>query len=397
MISLQYLEPSPQISLVSPASAADHLQQVCDLLQVDLIILGWDLPAPLVDACARVAAANKAQLYLWYPLLTGSTDAPPPGDWQTLNLEGMPIPGYLDMPEFTFICPNHPAALPWRLERLETSLDNTPFQGVFLDRIRYPSPAQGVDQFFGCFCPHCRQRAASEGLDLLAIQRRIRHLLAESERIPQLVQSLLDPSAPGAGVDKDLLEWFAFRCRSITRAVQAAADAARRQGRQVGLDCFAPCLAAMVGQDISALDQTCDWIKVMTYAHTYAPAGMPFEVLHLLDWLKENGLPIENTLPAWLARSLHFPLTLKIDDLQQRGVPAEAVRFDLERVLAAVEHPLFAGFELVDLPGITRLSSAQIVADLQVLKNLPLAGFTLCWDAWHIPLDWLKLVSFSLS
>ena len=36
-----------------------------------------------------------------------------------------------------------------------------PFDGVFLDKIRFPSIANGLQDLFSCFCPFCAQKAAS--------------------------------------------------------------------------------------------------------------------------------------------------------------------------------------------------------------------------------------------
>ena len=56
----------------------------------------------------------------------------------------------------------------------------------------------------------------------------------------------------------------------------------------VGLDCFSPMLMSMAGQDQHRLGKGVDWIKLMSYAHTLGPAGIPFELLALADWLVEH-------------------------------------------------------------------------------------------------------------
>ena len=41
----------------------------------------------------------------------------------------------------------------------------------------------------------------------------------------------------------------------------------------------------MVGQDLSGMSGIVDWIKLMTYAHTLGPAGIPFELSGLFHYL----------------------------------------------------------------------------------------------------------------
>ena len=58
---------------------------------------------------------------------------------------------------FRFVCPNNPAVRGrrCRLRRLACY----DFAGVFLDKIRFPSAANGVDEMLSCFCSHCRDEA----------------------------------------------------------------------------------------------------------------------------------------------------------------------------------------------------------------------------------------------
>ena len=78
--------------------------------------------------------------------------------------------------------------------------------------------------------------------------------------------------------EDQLDSYLRFRVDSISRIASEAADLARRAGLAVGLDCFSPVLTNAVAQDVAKLDGHCDWIKFMTYGHTLAPAGLPFEL-----------------------------------------------------------------------------------------------------------------------
>ena len=128
--------------------------------------------------------------------------------------------------------------------RLSAALDGGIYDGVFLDRIRFPAPFAGPEYELACFCEDCVQAAGEDGLDLAILQHQIRALMDEPRR---MVRALFrDESEP-------LSKLLEFRSRSITRTVAAAAAVGRQRGLAVGLDCFSPALARAVGQDLAAL------------------------------------------------------------------------------------------------------------------------------------------------
>jgi len=61
MIAVQYLEPGPETANISPAQAAERLQAAFDHLPIDLVILGWNLPPALLEACAQVTQQGHAR------------------------------------------------------------------------------------------------------------------------------------------------------------------------------------------------------------------------------------------------------------------------------------------------------------------------------------------------
>ena len=57
------------------------------------------------------------------------------------------------------------------------------FDGVFLDKFRFPSPANGLDEVLSCFCVHCRRSAATIGLDLGQVARYLQSLAEGSSSL----------------------------------------------------------------------------------------------------------------------------------------------------------------------------------------------------------------------
>lgn len=381
-IAVQYLETiDPREH--TPEAVRERLQAACDLLPVSMVLLGWKAPRRLVDVCAQITARHGARLFLWHPLLCeDSADFPLP-DRRTMGLSGESLPGYRDQPEFTFICPNQPAAREAALEHLEGSLRGSPFQGVFLDRIRFPSPAAARPEHLACFCSHCHAAASREDLDLDAIQSTLAGSLAQPEAGQAFVASLFNchPGRLSAGALDAFLD---FRQRSITRLVLEASGVATSLGMAVGLDCFSPCLTRMVGQDLAELNRSCEWIKIMTYTHTLAPAGLPFELLGLADWLVSHSRMTPRQALLCLADASGLPLPGNLSEIRADGLPAEAITAEIRLGRSLGVERLFAGAALVDLPGVNSASAGQHAADLTACRSAGADGWVLSWDLWHI-------------
>jgi hypothetical protein len=222
----------------------------------------------------------------------------------------------------------------------------------------------------------------------------VTELVTTPEGIEQFVHALFASySTVSLEPNAELLSKFLdFRCHSITRFVQQAAELAYSLDRAVGLDCFSPALTRMVGQDLGTLDRYCDWIKVMSYGHALAPAGIPFELLALANWLVDDKGFDETQALALLSRATHLPLPRNRIGLQKEGVPPAALKLEAQRARTAGVKIVLAGIELVEVEGITDLCPPQIEADLVAFREADVEGLALSWDLWEIPLEHLVRV-----
>jgi hypothetical protein len=377
-IAAQYLEYAPRDS--TPAEAGQRLRQAFELLPLSIVILGWGLPQPVEDAVAKECASHNAALYRWHPLLASDAGFALPPEWGPVNLHGEPMPGFKGLPEFTFMCPNRSDVQEWIAERIEVAAQRGVYQGLFFDRMRWPSPAENPERHLACFCKYCRRIASDSGLDLEAAGRRIRWYLAMRERARVLTQALFRP------VDDPLLEsLFKFRLKSITHTVQYAARLAQPHGLKVGLDCFSPTLTRMVGQDLPALDKSCDWIKLMTYPRVLGPAGLPFELRALSRWLIDKYNFDEMAASEIINKASSLPLS-------EGELDSQSLAHEIQGGRDAGVTKLFAGIALVELEGIHQLTLEQVEADLAVCHNLKVDGLVLSWDLWHIPDKYISAV-----
>ncbi len=394
MLAVQYLEPGPDVADLQPAQVRQTLKAAFERMPISCLILGWGLPQPLVDTCAQETAQAGAQLFLWYPLLAGQSGFAPRREWLAEGPDGEPVPGFRGLPEFTFLCPNRLAASEAVLDRFQHALRGGPYHGVFLDRIRYPSPATDPRRFLGCFCPDCRQAAGLEGLDLEQVRKGIGLLTDSREGLRAFVRVLFGAKAE-VPFDRDLeplRRFLEFRMLSVTGFVRAASDIASREGLDVGLDCFSPALAAMVGQDLVALDRCASWIKIMVYGHSLGPAGIPFELSAMVDWATRQGLACPEEVLDWLRQATHLTLPATLDALRGHGLPPEALADEVRRGRAAGIRKLLAGIELVDLEGVTSLHRDQIIADLAAVRGAKPDGLVISWDLRRIRPERLDLV-----
>jgi hypothetical protein len=378
IIAAQYLEYAPPNA--TPAKVRERLRQAFELLPISIVILGWELPRRIEAAVAEEAARHNAALYRWHPLLASDAGFALPDEWQTINLHGEPVPGFKGLPEFTFICPNRTDVQEWIAERIEVAAQRGIYQGLFFDRMRFPSPAENPERHLACFCKYCRRIASDSALDLEVVRRQIESLLTGADRAQLFTQTLFSPT------DNSLLEsFFTFRFNSITRIIQYAVKLVRSHGLNIGLDCFSPTLTRMVGQNLSALNDACEWIKLMTYPRVFGPAGLPFELRALSNWLTTRFRINEVEAVKIISDASGLSFSAK-------GLNSESIAHEIQRGRAAGISNLFAGIALVEIEEIHMPSLEQIRSDIVASRDAGADGLVLSWDLWHIKPEYLSAI-----
>jgi hypothetical protein len=393
-IAIQYLESRPELAARPVDAVRQRLRIAGERLPISNILIGWHLPHHLLEACHQETGKLGAKFYRWHPLLTGDGTFYPCPEWRVIGLNGEPIAGFQDMPEFTFVCPNRPAAAEAVLRRVDEIISSGDYDGVFLDRIRFPSPASNPAAALGCFCKSCQQAATQKDLDLAEIRTTLQEWVKKPSGRCDLVRILLKPpeTQPDTQQAQALQTFIKFRSESITAFVSKVVDQFHANGLLVGLDCFSPMLAPMVGQDLSALGKPVDWVKLMSYAHTLGPAGLPFELLELAEWLTAQA--DLNTIEAmqFLINAVNLPLPNDPTTLRRKGLSSQALQLEVKRGLDQIDTPVLFGVELVEIEGVAELDSLQIREDLSAVHAMQPAGLALSWDLWDMPLERLDLV-----
>jgi len=375
----QYLENKP--ADITPKDARERLHRAFDILPLETILLGWNLPAQFEETIAEECIENDAQLYRWHPILTGSAETP--AFMRTVNQYGRTINGYQGKSEFTFLCPNRPDVQESIFKEIESIIQRGLFKGLFLDRIRFPSPTFSLDKDLACFCEHCQLAAVKFNLDLQAVRKQIKEFLSRPGGRAQLFRCFFKNQL----VDNPIINFLNFRGSSITNLVASISKRLRVNGLNTALDCFSPSLTRLVGQDLTELVPHSVWIKIMTYPRTYGPAGLPFELINLLNWLEceEPGSGIST-----LRKVVDLKVPSKRKQLDEIGLPSLVISNEIKLAKKMGLNEVFAGIALVQLPGINLISSDQVCADLQAARMAD--GVVLSWDLWHITDEVLNII-----
>ena len=259
-----------------------RLEKLFRRLPVRGVIYGWGKTDGLFERILEVTRRHGAEAWLWLPVFADIRD---PAHADPMALFGTENAGNVRTSpgeEFHFVCPASEKNRNQVMEAYEALTAGCGPDGVFLDRIRYPSAVRGAVYFYGCRCGICRERLNAAGMDPEAFRRRI----GPAESLDGILPERLENGRYHYR-DPDPERLSAVKRSTITEAVARYSEAFHRRGIRIGVDTFAPALADLVGQDLHALMPMVDMMKPMMYFRTLAPAGIPCET-------QAYGKPLSN-------------------------------------------------------------------------------------------------------
>ena len=384
---------------LDPLSMVETVRRVLEEIDLDLLIVGFrEAPEVFRKFCG--SDRPVAEAFLWYGALSdieGMEDSDLVVNWRgerSRGWRGWAENGGGVEETFRFVCANNPAAREKTVRRLRELLARYDFAGVFLDKIRLPSPANGVDETLSCFCGHCRDAARDVGLDLDSV-------------IKVLADGAIDPRASPPETRDEASSWLEelvagnpilshflrFRFDSVTALVAALAEDARRMGRKVSLDLFSPCLAPLVGQDYRRLKRHCDWAKPMTYRLAQGPAGLRLEIPALVGGVASRFGLDEARIMEWSARHAAFDRDMLLET-RERAVPISFIQAEIDAAVRALAPaPVYFGLELVRQPGVIDVDPAHVVDMVKAGSAANAAGLVISWDLMHAPIDCVRALA----
>ena len=259
-------------SLADPQSIIAKLTKAYEAGKLAGVLCGWTKDKTFYQTLGEQLHKWGVPMYLKIAVfseLAGYKEFDPMFDYY-----GKPMKPYILNPEeaFEFRCPTSIRNRGVLMEIFNESFSNLPFDGIFLDRIRYSSFLSGVAGIGGCFCPECVKRYEAAGIPVDELRKRLIQL--ESKKDLQL-----HAYENGKWILEDplLQAFFDVKCQIITEALTEYAAYFHERGMKIGFDLFAPAFGYFCGQNAQKLRQVADFVKPMMYRHTDAPAGLPFE------------------------------------------------------------------------------------------------------------------------
>ncbi len=378
--------------MLQPARVRNYLSEIIREAPVDILILGWDEKSALFQSLTSQKERLTGQVFLWYPVLSDYPEFNPRHFVVNINNDKSKGWGGYAGTEinetFRQACPNNPEAVTtslWHLERLLMKYD---FDGVFIDKIRFPSIANGFQDVLSCFCPYCIESAGKAGLDLNEVRRVLEREITGKQ------PGNLEPVPPGANWlehftanDPILRQFINFRVQSINQLVEKTANLAARLNKKMSLDVFSPCLATFVGQDYGSMAKHAAWIKPMIYRFGSGPSSLRSEIPALIH---ESSTYFKLGLDEVYRRVAPLIEGLQGVELSQveKTAPLSLIKSEVMQARALLtEAPLYLGLETVRIPGKMEIRPEHVREVLAIGADVGVDGYVLSWDLNHTPLD----------
>lgn len=377
---------------LSPRGVAGYVAKIAKEAPLDILVVGWQERPELYRTLTSPESRPSPEVFLWHPLLSDYPGFDPSHlvvDSSFARCKGWSgYEGTGVAETFKQACPNNPQAVSTSLAYLEKCITAYAFDGVFLDKIRFPSAANGLQDVFSCFCPFCSEKAAQTGLDLnevrAALDGRVANKATASVvKIPRGARWL---EALVAG--QPLLQRFIrFRADSISELIATVSRRMRTIGKRVSLDVFSPILAPLVGQDFSALAPQADWVKPMIYRFGRGPSSLRTELPSLLRDLGSYLGYSETAAMNWAAAHAEGLEGQTVEQIEEIA-PLSLIREETGRALSLFGGtPLYLGLETVSIKGLMEVTPRNVEEILEIGSEAGVQGFVLSWDLLHTPVE----------
>ena len=393
----------PNNSLYKNDKLKKKLATAKETLDLDALMIWSDLNKKDLDFVKKICKDFRIKTYLWYPILADILGFKIEQEQSVETFDR--LHGYgknscwdklgEGKEDFFFLCPNDEKNIKQIFNQYQNKIIESDFDGVFLDRIRFPSPSNGFEVLFSCFCKSCLNKFYNNyGEDLKDYRNQAKTVFKNFKTIDinylQTCQSFSDII-----IRDGLKKFYDFRKQNIYQVLKMFADKAKQMGKLVGVDLFAPSLAPLVSQDYQLLAKTCDWIKPMIYCHTSSPAGLPLELFCFIRAILDiNPALNESQLIREISRIIGVDLPTQLNELLKKGVPENIIYTEMQKIkeLNLPEKvDIYVGLEAVQIPEVCNIDRSILKKYLESVAKADAKGIVLSWDLLKIPDENLKL------
>lgn len=326
--------------------------------RIDGIIVGWSLDQQIYRWLRTYTRKKGIELYLWFQVLAEFKSL---GDFTNVtDMDGKTLRSAVfdGDEEFSFYCPSHPDTLGSLRHIYEKYFSKIAFDGVFLDRIRFPSPAMDRNALFSCTCPFCMKRYERRGIGRRDIEEAQIHM---QEGMEQGRFYCIEGYKNGkySFYSPKVEKYLQVRTELITETVKELAEYFKGKGLKVGLDLFAPFLAVFVGQSYTELSTAADFVKPMLYRYTYTPAGMKYELEGMAGEMSESMKRIVG---------------------MEDGRLTEFMERELEAAQKLVSCDIYAGMEVHTAKDLPLVEAQSVREGAELTEKMKCAGRVASWN-----------------
>lgn len=354
----------------------------------------------------RICNEFGIESYLWVPVLSDVPDYTVTEDKLTLNYDGSRGYGKIGRwrnlnqeEDFLFICANNKTAVNDLFRMFKENVDKFDFDGVFLDRIRYPSCTNGFESIFSCFCEYCGEKFRYKyDLSLNEYIKKIKGFLSGFKEITnedirrwQSFEYIWELFG--------MKEFMDFKNSNVYDIVKKFSDYAKARSMKVGGDLYSFSLSQIVSQNYKLLQKCCNWIKPMMYCHAKGPAGIPLEISCLTNALRVmNNKLSEKSILEFFENIIGVELPESLHTLLEKGITEEFLSVEIKKIEdlnLSNEIKIYPGFEAVRIPGVCVIDEMILSKYIEQVHNKT-EGFIISWNLLDIPEPNLKFISRSL-
>jgi len=349
-------------------SILQKLESVVSRIKVAKVFMGMSTDQELYKRVRDYLYKNQIEFYMWLPVFA-ELDELKKG-YPLIDFHGKDKGDYelTEREDFTFYCPNHPQNVFNVLRVFEEHYASIGFTGVFLDKIRYSSFANGLNGVLTCFCPFCQIKYKEANFDPKELEAPVKMLLQKESPFGAIAYH----QGRYTFDDDRWNQFFRLKSQFITDQLKGICQFFKDRNYKIGLDVFAPFGSHFVGQDIPALCASADFVKPMMYRMTNAPAGLPFELDAILGETTSNE-----------AQKKAFYNVLGFDP-EKHPFDLEFSVKELDDLAQNTTIPIYPGVE-INRARVAEVTPSYIEETINAYSRDGVEGFVLSWNLLNAP------------
>lgn len=339
----------------------EKAERIIKQIKISDIILGWNTDENLNKQLVSYFHEKGIRVLLWLPVLSETEQLKNTAMITTVSGTQGERVRVIEHESFSFSCPSSQQNINHVINIYEEYFADIPFDGVFIDKIRFPSFANGYEEGFGCFCKTCQEKFAE--LDLDELKLLIRH------HDQALLVGKYDKNGIYHFYHQGVDMFYQKRAHIITEYITALATYFSSRHLIVGADVYAPFLAYHVGQNTKKISEVVDFIKPMMYRYTEAPAGMRYEYHAYVKNFDD---------PKCFAKYW-----------DNDPASNESIKKQLE-FLSDLSSDVYPGIEINPIDGICSTNQLKLKQNLEFFKDY--STISLCWDLMQMDETFLNIL-----